>query len=39
MLQVFHGKQDPSKSREEKADRDRGYVVRPWKRQEGVLTS
>jgi hypothetical protein len=33
MLQVFHGRQGPSKPREGKADRDKGHMVRPWKKQ------
>jgi hypothetical protein len=28
-----------SKPREGKADRDKGHVVRPWRRQKGELTS
>jgi hypothetical protein len=33
MLQVFHGRQCPSKPREGKADRDNGHMVRPWRKQ------
>jgi hypothetical protein len=33
MLQVSHGRQDPSKPRAGKADRDKGHVVRLWRRQ------
>jgi hypothetical protein len=33
MLQVFHGKQGPSKPREGKADRDKGHMVRPCRKQ------
>jgi hypothetical protein len=33
MLQVFHGRQGPSKPRERKADRDKGQAVRPWRKQ------
>jgi hypothetical protein len=33
MLQVFHGRQGPSEPREGKADRDRGHMVRPWRKQ------
>jgi hypothetical protein len=33
MLQVFHGRQGPSKPKEGKADRDKGHMVRPWRRQ------
>jgi hypothetical protein len=32
MLQVFHGRQVPSKPREGKADRDKGHMVRPWRK-------
>jgi hypothetical protein len=37
MLQVFHGKQCPSKPREVKADRDKGHVVRSWRKQKRYL--
>jgi hypothetical protein len=30
---VFHGRQDISKPREGKADRDKGHAVRPWRKQ------
>jgi hypothetical protein len=33
MFEGFHGRQDPSKPREGKADRDKGQVVRPWRKQ------
>jgi hypothetical protein len=40
MLQVFHGRQGPSKPREGKADRDKGHSVKLWRRQKkcsGIL--
>jgi hypothetical protein len=37
MLQVFHGRQGPSKSREGKADRDKGHTMRLWREQERCL--
>jgi hypothetical protein len=33
MLQVFRRRQGPSKPREGRADRDKGHVVRPWRKQ------
>jgi hypothetical protein len=33
MLQVFNGRQGPSKPREGKADRDKGHLVRPQRKQ------
>jgi hypothetical protein len=33
MFEVFHGRQVPSKPREGKADRDKGHVVNPWRKQ------
>jgi hypothetical protein len=33
MLQVFHGRQGPSKPGEGKADRDKEHMVRPWRKQ------
>jgi hypothetical protein len=32
MLQVFHGRQGPSKPRKGKAHRDKRHVVRPWRK-------
>jgi hypothetical protein len=33
MFEGFHGRQGPSKPREKKADRDKGHVLRPWRKQ------